>query len=335
MKPLPHPLVVDGRFQLGRYDRPFPKLNFLDASPRGFLRRLRLKEWQAFQFSDGRYFAVVALFDAKFLGLVQAKVWDSETGTKHLFERKVRSASMTAPDQILDGRMEWTSRGASMRFHTELAKDRARVEFDLPATKTSAAMKARIEIDYAGTEPVVVCLPFDEERALYSQKGVAPASGELVLGEERVRLDPAQAFALIDDHRGFYPRVMQWDWLTTGGRTEDGTLWGLNLTRNQCLHPERYNENVLWRDGRATPIGPVHFERSGNEPGDHWTIQGEGVDLVFEVELAGRVDLNLGLFESRYRGPFGRVRGRVAPEGTEPFEIDGALAMGERFWLKA
>ena len=155
--------------------------------------------------------------------------------------------------------------------------------------------------------------------------------------DEVVSLTPERAFALLDDHRGYYPRVMRWDWLTTGGHLDDGTLWGLNLTRNQCLHPEEHNENVLWVGGRGHALGPVTFERTGFERGDTWTVRDEAgeVDVRFEVEAPGRVDLNLGLFESRYRGPFGRVTGRVAPAGVAPLSIEGALAMGERFWLKA
>ncbi|TNE90070.1 MAG: DUF2804 domain-containing protein [Deltaproteobacteria bacterium] len=341
MQPLSHPVVVDGRFQTGRFDKPFPKLNFLDADPGSrlgsSLRNLRLKEWQAYQFSDGRYFGLVALFDAKLVALVQAKVYDSETGVKHMFERKVPSSALTAPDQILDGRMAWYGADGWMEFHAQMALDRASVGFDLPSTKTGARLKAQFTLDYRGVEPVVVCLPFDERRAMYSQKGVAPLSGDLVVGDHRVTLSPDRAFGLLDDHRGYYPRPMVWDWLTCGGHLDDGTLWGLNLTRNQATEPERHNENALWIDGRPHPLGPVSFERTGNRQGDTWTIRdADGrVDLTFTIEVDGRVQLNLGVVESRYRGPFGRVTGTVSPDGVEPVALDGVLAMGERFWLKA
>ena len=69
---------------------------------------------------------------------------------------------------------------------------------------------------------------------------------------------------------------------------------------------------------------------------------GVGVDFVMPVPESQPIHyikfdgkLNLGVFESRYRGPFGRVTGRVAPDGVEPLELGGAVAMGERFWLKS
>ncbi|MCO4743293.1 MAG: DUF2804 domain-containing protein [Proteobacteria bacterium] len=340
MQPLPHNLVVDGRFSIGRFNQPFPRLNFLDADPGSRighrLRGLRLKEWQAFQFSDGRFFGIVALFDAKLIGLVQAKVFDSQTGEKYMFEAKVPSFNLSVPDQILDSRMEWRGGDGWMAFHTHMARDRATVGFDLPVDGSAMRLKAQFTLDYSGVEPVVVCLPFDEKRAMYSQKGVAPVSGTLSVGETQVELTPDVAFGLLDDHRGYYPRLMQWDWLTCGGHLADGTLWGLNLTRNQCKNPEQYNENVLWVGGKAYALGPVTFDRTGNGRGDTWRITDDAgqVDVLFTIEVDGRVELNLGVFQSRYRGPFGQVTGRVAPEGIDPLELDGEIAMGERFWLK-
>lgn len=343
MTPLSHPVVVDGAFQIGRYNQPFPALNLLDASPGGVfaapgLRTLRLKEWQAFQFSNGRIFGVIALFDTKVLGLVQVKVYDAERRHKVLFERKVPSWTLRAPDQVLDSRMAWRSKGSSVRFETCFARDRAAFAFDLPGRGDVPALSGDFELDYAGVEPVVVCLPFENGRAMYSQKGVAPLTGRLQVGADAHAFAPGSAVGLVDDHRGYYPRVMRWDWVTAGGHTADGTLWGLNLTRNDSIAPDHVNENTLWLDGRAHALPGVTFARQGgSEPGAVWTVRDDQgrVDVRFDVELDGRVDLNLGLVESRYRGPFGRVSGRVAPEGCAPLELDGALAMGERFWLKS
>lgn len=343
MTPLPHPLVVDGAFQTGRFDRPFPSLNALDASPGGVFasratRSLRLKEWQAFQFSNGRIFGVIALFDTKVLGLVQVKVYDAETRRKVLFERKVPSWTLQAPDQVLDSRMEWRSGDSSVRFETQFGLDRAAFAFDLPGSGDVPELQGRFELDYRGVEPVVVCLPFERGRAMYSQKGVAPLTGQLRVGDDAHAFSPGAAYGLVDDHRGYYPRIMRWDWVTAGGHTPDGTLWGLNLTRNDSVAPDDVNENTLWLDGRAHALPGVTFERQGgSKVGAVWTVrdaQGQ-VDVRFDVELDGRVDLNFGVVESRYRGPFGRVSGRVAPAGCAPLELEGALAMGERFWLKS
>ena len=59
----------------------------------------------------------------------------------------------------------------------------------------------------------------------------------------------------MDDHKGFYPYVMQYDWVTGMGYSQEGKLQGFNLTDNQVRDHERFNENCLWLDGKnvSTP----------------------------------------------------------------------------------
>jgi hypothetical protein len=55
---------------------------------------------------------------------------------------------------------------------------------------------------------------------------------------------------------------------------------------------------------------------------------------VFTPTVPGDVRVQAIVVESRYRGPFGACRGRLAPDGLPPIEIDGWLGMGEEFWLR-
>src|SRR5690606_18725034 len=112
MKAQDQALVTDGQFNFGRFDAPFASINPLDAQPYrvplpAIARSFRLKEWQAFQFGDERYFANVALFNAKALALVQVKLFDRHTHTKHLFEKQVPPWAFRAPDQLLDSSMAY------------------------------------------------------------------------------------------------------------------------------------------------------------------------------------------------------------------------------------
>ena len=58
------------------------------------------------------------------------------------------------------------------------------------------------------------------------------------------------------------------------------------------------------------------------------------VDLTFEPEAIRTVDINVGLLRSRYRGPFGAFRGRIAA-GEGDLEVDGWFGMCEDFYLRA
>ena len=61
---------------------------------------------------------------------------------------------------------------------------------------------------------------------------------------------------------------------------EDGDRFiAVNLTRNQSVDPERYNENLIWLEGRSSPLPPVKFSKSVKSAAcggkSVWTVRDE------------------------------------------------------------
>ncbi|PRQ02696.1 DUF2804 domain-containing protein [Enhygromyxa salina] len=338
---VPAALVEHGRVAHGTYRAPLADTNLIDAQPfavplPGPLRALRLKEWQAFQFGNERWFFIVALFNAKLLALAQVKVYDREQRRKHVFERRLPGWALTAPRNLLDSCMQYEGGGASLRFVNRLVDDRITIELELPQTDDMPRLSGSVTALAEGCEPEVVCIPFARGRGMYSHKGCLALEGELRLGDEELRFGRDDSFLLMDDHKGYYPRVMRWDWVTGGGFDARGRRIGFNLTRNDSIDPARYNENCLWIDGRLHLLPPVTFVRRAEDSPEVWEIRDEAgdVEVDFVIELDGHVRVNAVVIESRYRGPFGRVRGFVRGGDGERVELDGLFGMGEDFYLR-
>ena len=333
----PTDLVRDGRISFGTYAEPIPNPNLIDAQPWGLpvpraLRALRLKEWQAFQFANRRYFFVVALFDAKVMGLVQIKAYDRQQKRKYVFERKLPGWSLRPAGNLLDS----TFAHSGLRFVNDLRHDRIDIDIDVPAGPQMPALKGSLRILAAGCEPEVVCIPFAENRGMYSHKCCMGIEGELRMGDERLHFSDGDSFALIDDHKGYYAWVMRWDGVTGAGFDPQGRRIGFNLTKNASVDPQGYNENCLWIDGRRHLLPPVRFRRRPELTPEVWEIRDDdgAVEVDFVIEVDGRVRVNALLLESRYRGPFGHFRGRLrGPEGAE-VAVDDFFGMGEDFYLR-
>jgi hypothetical protein len=335
-------LVSEGRFQFGVFDGPMERVNPLDAErpfdlpiPRA-LRAFRLKEWQAFQLVSPRYFVLLALFDAKTLALAQAKVYDRETREKHLFERTLPPWSFRVASGLGRSTTRYRTGDCEIAFENHLDEGRIGIHVDIPAGGPFPGLAGRVVARTEGHDPLVVAMPFAENRGMYSHKGPAALEGELRLGGRSIRFEPASSQLLMDDHKGFYPVEMKWDWVTAAGQDASGRRIALNLTRNQTVDPERYTENCLWVDGRAHVLPKVRFERTGCAVGDRWTIRDdEGrVDVVFEIEVEGRVDIRMLFLRSDYHGPFGTVTGTVVDDAGTKVPVDGLFGMGERFYLR-
>jgi hypothetical protein len=336
----PKNLVDRGRVRFGTFAGAIADVNLIDARPWSLpvpraLRSLRLKEWQAFQFGNQRYFFNVALFNAKLLALAQIKVYDREQRRKYLFEQKLPGWALHAPRSMLDSQMSWSRGDAAIRFDNKLSTGRIEITLELAAQPEFPALSGTVIAHADGCEPEVVSIPFAENRGMYSHKGCLALTGELRLGEQTLTFARNDSFLLMDDHKGYYPRVMRWDWVTGGGFDERGRRIGFNLTRNDSIDPANYNENCLWIDGRVHLLPPVRFVRRPEQKPEIWEIRDEAgeVEVDFVIELDGHVRVNALVIESRYRGPFGQVRGRLrGPEGD--VVLDGMFGMGEDFYLR-
>jgi hypothetical protein len=315
-------LVVDGAQRWGTFDRAV-RANLRDARA-GVFRRWRLKEWQAIQIASPALFANVALFDAKLMQLRQVKIFDRASGEKIVHEKKLRPGAFRLADQIVESR----NAHAGLAFDNRVGEGRIEVAIDV------GDVRGHLVVHTARGASQVVSLPFDDRRGMYSHKGMFPVEGSISAGGKTYEL--RDALALLDDHKGYYPYVMKWDWVTSAA-VVGGRAMGFNLTRNQCRDPERYHENCAWIGDRRGALPAVTFTREDPRTKDErWLVrdaQGR-VDLVFTPTVPGDVRVQAIVVESRYRGPFGTCVGRLAPEGLPAIEVDGWLGMGEEFWLR-
>jgi hypothetical protein len=337
----PGTLVRGGRVRFGTFSGPIPDVNLIDAQPWTLpvpraIRNLRLKEWQAFQFGNRRHFVTVALFNAKLLALAQIKVYDREERKKVVFERQLPGWALEPPRTLLDSRYEWSDRGASVRIRNQLLMDRVELELDLPPTALGPAISGRITAHAEGCEPQVVSIPFGRNHGMYSHKACLAVTGTLEVGEATLPFQKEDSFCFLDDHKGYYPYVMRWDWVVGGGIDGAGRRIGFNLTRNESIDPERYNENCVWLDGKRHLLPPVNFSRHPSRSPEVWEVRDRkgDVEVDFEVELPGPVSVNAIVVESRYQGPFGRFRGAIRTAQGERVSVDGLFGMGEDFYLR-
>jgi hypothetical protein len=342
LEPAPARLVEHGRVRFGHFSSGVRHPNLLDAKkPFGFpmprpLRAARLKEWQAMQLGNGRVFLHVALFQAKSIAMVQLKLYDRATKTKHVFERPVLPTAFRVAQGLFGTRTAYDRRGVRLEFENDLDGASLVLRLDVRAHRGFPALRGELKLDAAKTEPLVVSIPFGRNRGMYSHKGLFPVSGRLDVDGATQEFHHGSGYALIDDHKGYYDYRMRWDWLTGAAYDASGDLVGFNLTRNASIDPDGFNENAFWRNGSITLLPAVRFTRGMQGDREIWSVRDDGgrVDVEFEVEAQGDVKLNLGLIASNYRGPFGYIRGRLAGVTGEALELDGVFGMAEDFDLR-
>lgn len=310
-------VVEQGRIHFGVFDQPFAQVNLLDAElgwPRPF-KWWRLKEWQTAQIITEDLFMNVALYNSKSLALAQIKFYDRKTQQFKLWEPKTHPWSFELADQLLDSENSWHG----VRYRNCLKEGWIELQFN-----NNKGMSGTLQATHGILQ--TVSLPFPERGGMVSHKGLFELNGELdILGKN---IDIKKGFFLLDDHKGYYPYVMAYDWVTGAGVNPDGKRVAFNLTRNGVRDPETYNENCLWVGRKKIRLAPVSFKRHKK----FWRIRDRAglVDVRFTPEHDSRLNLNLGLVKSRYYGPLGHFSGEI-----HGVDITNTFGMGEDFWLRA
>jgi hypothetical protein len=344
LKTAPERLYHEGKFTFGSFDAPIKDPNLIDADrpyklplTKG-LRWMQLREWQAFQISNGTHFVMVAIYNAKKISLVQFIVYDIVNNRKYRYEKKVAPWSIDVATGLFGTASSYLSKNFSLVAKHDLNSNLLELTASIRNQKGMPDLEAKFKGDHdvKRYEPMVVCMPFSEKRAMYSHKCLMPVSGSIQFGKDVIAFPEKISQLIIDDHKGYYPYPTVYDWVTGIGRDAEGKLIGFNCTDNQILDHEKNNENCLWHDGKLTALPPIKVTRPDGYKGI-WHVKDEHgmVNLEFRPVIHTAVDVNLLILRSKYQGPYGFFNGFIKNRDGQKVEIKEMFGMGEDFYLRA
>ncbi|MGA9047779.1 MAG: DUF2804 domain-containing protein [Dehalococcoidia bacterium] len=341
--PAPPSLVSGGKYNFGTFSSQFKEVNPLSADrPLGVwlpkpLLSSRLKEWQAFQLGNERWFLLAVLYSAKISALAQFIAYDRQNNKKYVFEKILPPLVIKVPASLWQARQSYQDKNSFIEIVSQLARGRFYINVKISGQATVPNIEGHFEMfhDEGLVEPIVVSIPFGTNRGMYSHKCLMPMQGSMTIGDEKTVFSRASSFAIIDDHKGFYPYRMRYDWVTAAAYSRDKQLTGFNLTDNQSIDPEKYNENCLWVDGKMSLLPAVKFSRPDGDEGT-WQIKDSYgmVDLTFRPVSMGEINMDLLVLKVRYRGPFGYCDGTITDRSGRRVEIKDYFGMGEDKYLR-
>lgn len=334
--PSPKKLVESGQALWGTFDKPIENINLLDCiKPAGKLiphkkNKFKLSVWEAFEVNLDEGILLCAVYNVAFFGFSIFIFFDKRTQKIHKWFNPASVKDSVVAPNLINSRTHLEKKKSSLVIENKFQEGKA------TGKGKSHNSKGDIEFEFDLTRvspPSIVNIPFDENRPLYSEKDMFKVEGYLILNDEKITAKPHNA-AIIDDHKGYYPFRAHYDWLTTMGTTIiDGEekYFGFNLTRNQSIDQDNYNENLLWLEGKSYPLPPVYFHNGGNKKGSKWYIKDEFdmVNIVFEISDYFKIHVHLGLFDVNYNLPFGTITGYVSDHNGKKYIVDGMSALAE------
>lgn len=338
--PVPKSMTTeDGQSIFGTFDKEFEEMDLLRLKKPTHapqcLNRLKLTLWEATEvhLKNGVLLAVVC--DMGLFGKTLNIFYDKRTKKVYTWDTNLRSKdTIIAPNllrgSVADGKTPLSHVKYVNHFEKGMCHLRGRHKNDTDSIEYDFKLKRL-------SKPSVVSIPFGKNRPLYSQKDFFKAEGSLTINGEKMCTD-GDSVAIVDDHRGYYPRKSHYDWVTTMGRQEisgEKKFFAFNLTRNQSLNQDRYNENLIWFEKETSLLPPVNFTRTPETKNfdgyAEWLIRDEHdmVNIKFKVYGISPMIVHAFVVNIDYYVAFGELEGYVRDEDGNKYILDGMMGMGE------
>ena len=338
--PVPEDLVDSyGNCVFGSVDGEFETMDLLHArkpthAPQ-FLNRYKLTLWEACEVNLKNGILLVALCDMAFFGKTLCLFFDKRTKKVYSWDHNLSSRKTVIAPNLLNGSIaEAKTRVSHVKYVNHFEKGSCHlcgfhqnetdsISYDFELTRLS--------------KPSIVSIPFGDNRPLYSQKDFFHAEGSLTINGKKVETDE-ETTAVVDDHRGYYPRHMHYDWVTTMGKNEQNgerKFFAFNLTRNQSIDQDKYNENLIWKEGETSLLPPVVFDHDIPSSQFHgtavWDVHDahDMVNVRFHVQGMNPMVMHAGAVNIDYYVAFGELEGTVRDEDGTEYVLDGMMGMGE------
>lgn len=336
----PEKLVEKGTVNFGVFDAPPKHVNMLDADifPQSYLnipqiKKLRLKKWQFYMISHPEVTFGFLIIDLSFTASSFLYVYDRKSKKFYEHKKIKMDKNFSISESLWDGRCFFKDKNYLIEIQNNLNEGYHRVKIDIKKSSSAPSVRADFKIYQQDkyVKPLVVSLPVDKNRGMYSHKVICPAEGAFTLNGIDYSLEPKRDTCALDEHKAFYPRHTYWKWATFGIIGPDGKILGVQLTDNLIKNQDAWNENAIWSSGNVSLLGPVDFTFDQKHYLEPWKIKDRAgrVDLNFVPEGAKSDYTNAVILKMRYLQPFGTFSGYLIDDLGVRHEISNAFGITE------
>ena len=248
---------------------------------------LRIKEWDFYQITDGRYVMQITAADISMGGMANAILFDTKTGKKFFSNSDFKLLSL--------GKM-----GLSNDAMTPNVYERHKKNFDLKIENTETkrtihfsgkCKKEPFTVDilmdlFENHESLIMAVPFErgDDRQFYLNQKVncMPVTGTAKVGDLTVEFKPETSFAILDWGRGVWPFHCVWYWGNGSTRLPNGDIFGFEIGWG-FGDMSAASENTLFYNGKAHKIGDLYCENDEKDWMKEWKITSS--DGRFEMTM--------------------------------------------------
>ena len=285
--------------------------------------KLRLKEWDYYLVSNGRFALALTIADNGYMGMDSISIieleekWEITTSPMSLLPM----GKIGLPESSGSGVTQHAGKGCRMKFSV-LGGGRRVLSGHMDRFGDKGAIDFLVELFDEPEDSMVICTPFDKPKHFYYNQKIncQRARGWFTYGGRTWHFAPEDSFAVLDWGRGVWTYHNTWYWGSASYQV-GGVPFGWNIGYG-FGNTSAASENMLFYNGRAHKLSRVTFHIPGGEKDflSPWRFSSD--DGRFEMDFLPILDrascTDLKLIKSDQHQVFGRFTGRaVLDDGSE------------------
>ncbi len=345
----PEKFVHNGKIVFGTFKGHPKRLDIRGvAGPYGvvplptFITNLRIKSRLSFFFSVGEYIGNIEFFDAKVFGMAEICFWNMTTKQRFVYRSVMGPRKRFVPHRLEFASTASYKKSRYIRISWDRSRNKLSVIFNLKGDSVrpvaNAALLANFDSeDFAELTSVVPAPTLRRCSAVYN--AMLPLHGAIsLLGKDgsQKTMDDKDGVCFFDMNRS-YMKFRSFGEFVTGLGSVNGKniSFRIKSTSQDAALPDKYNENVLFYDGKATPLPPVVITHPYGIM-NQWVIQDTEnmIDLTFTPISENLNKISVLVLRTVYHTIYGTFEGMVRTADGEKINIKSLAGLSEKYTIR-
>ena len=307
-----------------------------------YLTNLRIKSRVSFFFSAGDYTGCVDFFDAKILGFQEICFWNRKTNQRFVYRNVSGPRRRLVPHDMERAHTASFNKSRYVRISWDRFLDKISLVFNLKGHSVRPSANASFIASFSNpfTGQMTLSVPFPTmQRSSASSFIAGPLHGALTLlprNSKAKTMEDSQGSFFLEVARSYTKFRTNGEMITGLGSSSGHEIeFRISATSQDSVNPEKYNQNMLFVDGKATPLPPVKITHPYGTMNE-WVIQDtEGmVDLTFTPLSENLNTINIIVVRTHYHSIFGNLEGTLMTEDGNKVSFKKLPGIAKKFSIR-
>ena len=298
----------------------------------------RIKEWDYYLVSNGRFALALTIADNSYMGLDSISFLDFENGWEITRSpmRILPKGKTNLPETSEFGDVGISGRGYGIFFKNDGEGKRTLIAH-MKNFGDVGPISAKITLTSEPEESMVIATPFEKAGHFYYNQKIncMRAMGEVTYDHKPYFFVPEESFAVLDWGRGVWTYKNTWYW-GSASYTVGGEAFGFNIGYG-FGDTSAATENMLFYKGRAHKLSKVFWDIPKDSAGREefmkpWRFSSD--DGRFEMDFVPCLDRascsDVGIIKSDQHQVFGRFTGKAVLDDGSVLNVAGIPGFAEK-----